>query len=151
MSSVSKGKGAVKTKEWAKHLRPFGKRQAAKSVRKDGIKQIKDETNDKYNKAEEDEQSISKQMKNKGSVTFKGPKVKERKVFAPPTKVETPKKGKGSYNRSEKFTESNNISKFVECLLSNNYADAKKHLTQVVETKLQNKIQQELNTPLFDK
>lgn len=47
MSSVSKGKGAVAPREWAKHLRPFGKRRAAKDVRKDGIKQIKDILEDK--------------------------------------------------------------------------------------------------------
>lgn len=47
MSSVSKSKGAVSTREWAKHLRPFGKRRAAKDVRKDGIKQIKEILNDK--------------------------------------------------------------------------------------------------------
>jgi stalled ribosome alternative rescue factor ArfA len=94
---------------------------------------------------------MTKQMKKEGKVTIKGPKVKERKAFAPATKVESPKKGKGSYTRSKKITESNDISRFIECLLAKNYADANKHLNQVVETKLQNKIQQELNTPLFDK
>jgi len=47
MSSVSKGKGAVFTRDWAKHLRPYGKRQAAKDVRKDGKKQIKEILEDK--------------------------------------------------------------------------------------------------------
>lgn len=43
MSSASKGKGAVKTVEWCKHLRPFGKRRQNKRVRKDGENQIKNE------------------------------------------------------------------------------------------------------------
>lgn len=41
MSSVSKGKGAVKTKQWAKHLRPFGKKEQNRLVRRDGKKQIR--------------------------------------------------------------------------------------------------------------
>jgi|TARA_B110000211_G_C13668194_1_gene373318 hypothetical protein len=43
MASVSKGKGAVKTAEWWRHLRPFGKRRQNKKVRKDGKNQIKNE------------------------------------------------------------------------------------------------------------
>lgn len=43
MASSSKGKGAVKTVEWWKHLR-FLKRTQNKRVRKDGKKQIDDET-----------------------------------------------------------------------------------------------------------
>jgi hypothetical protein len=42
---------------------------------------------------------VSTDIDKSGKHTFKGPKVKERKHFAPPTKVEKPKKGKGSYNR----------------------------------------------------
>ena len=42
MASASKGKGSVKTREWAKHLRPFGKRQQQKGVRADGKKQEKE-------------------------------------------------------------------------------------------------------------
>lgn len=34
MSSASKGKGSVKTIDWAKHLRPFGKRKQNKLVRR---------------------------------------------------------------------------------------------------------------------
>jgi hypothetical protein len=54
---------------------------------------------------DEDEQSISKQMKQTGKAIIKGPQVKERKKFAPATKVEDPKKGKGSYKRKETFDE----------------------------------------------
>ena len=141
MSSTSKGKGSVKTREWAKHLKPFGKKQAAKDVRKDGKKQIKD--------SEEDEQSISKQMKKTGKAVIKGPEVKERKKFAPATKVEKSKKGKGSYNRKETFDENTNIVKFIDSLLTKNYAAADKYIKQAVECKLQSKIEQELSTPLF--
>ena len=42
---------------------------------------------------------ISKELKKSGKATFKGPQVKDRKKFAPPTKVE---KSKKSYNRKEK-------------------------------------------------
>lgn len=41
MASASKSKGLVKTVEWWKHLRKFGKRRQNKRVRKDGKKQIK--------------------------------------------------------------------------------------------------------------
>ena len=99
---------------------------------------------------EEDEESVTKAMKKgNGKATFKGPKVKERKAFAPATTIETPKKGKGSYNRDEKFMESKDIASFVECLISKNYAVANKLLDRVMETKLAEKIKSELETPLF--
>lgn len=41
MASSSKGKGAVKTVEWWKHLR-WRKRDQNKRVREDGKKQVKD-------------------------------------------------------------------------------------------------------------
>jgi hypothetical protein len=139
MSSSSKGKGSVKTREWAK---PFGKKQAAKDVQKDGKKQIE-------KSIEEDEQSIAKQMRKTGKATIKGPEVKERKRFAPATKVESPKKGKGSYNRKETFDENTDIRKFIDCILTKNYADANKYIKQAVETKLQARIEKEISTPLF--
>jgi stalled ribosome alternative rescue factor ArfA len=103
----------------------------------------------KFLKTEEDEQSISKKMKTTGKVAFEGPKVKERKKFAPPTKVESPKKGKGSYNRKETFDENYNIRKFIDCIFTKNYAEADKYIKQAVECKLQDKIKQEISTPLF--
>lgn len=36
MASVSKGKGMVDVVQWAKHLRPYWKRQQNKRVRQDG-------------------------------------------------------------------------------------------------------------------
>lgn len=104
---------------------------------------------DTIRKSEEDEQSISKQMKQSGKAMIKGPQVKERKHFAPATKVETPKKGKGSYNRKKTFDENTNIAKFIDSILTKNYASADKYIKQAVESKLQAKIEQELTTPLF--
>lgn len=98
---------------------------------------------------EEDEQSIAKQMKKTGKATIKGPNVKERKKFAPATKVESPKKGKGSYDRKETFDENTNITNFIDAIFTKNYADADKYIKQAVESKLQSKIEQELTTPLF--
>lgn len=96
---------------------------------------------------EEDEESVSKQIKKTGKAIIKGPNVKERKKFAPPTKVE---KSKKTYDRKkETFDESCNISKFVEAILTKNYSTANKHLKQAVEAKLAERIQSELNTPLF--
>ena len=42
MASSGKGKGSVKTVEWWKHLRPFGKKRQNKKVREDGKKKIRD-------------------------------------------------------------------------------------------------------------
>lgn len=101
--------------------------------------------------AEEDEQSITKSMnKNNGSVKFKGPKVKQRKPFPPPVKEHAPKKGKGSYNRRG-IVESQDITRFIDNLISSNYATAAKYLNRIVEQKMAKMIQQELNTPLFTK
>ena len=98
-------------------------------------------------RGEEDEESVSKQLKKTGKATIKGPNVKERKRFAPATKVE---KSKKAYDRKkETFDESCNISKFVEAILTKNYATANKHLKQAVEAKMAARIQSQLNTPLF--
>ena len=42
-----------------------------------------------------------KDMKKEGKVTLDGPKVKDRKAFAPSTQKHEAKKGKGSYNRKK--------------------------------------------------
>lgn len=176
-----------------------------KNIEADWKKQNKEKkpSRDTIRKGEEDEQSISKQMKQTGSATIKGPRVKERKHFAPATKVETPKKGKGSYNRQSfaedeqglgavplkggrsvithrkvkfgdedsvpmkdgskpkrrplegkrkkpySFNENTDIAKFIDCILTKNYASADKYIKQAVESKIQSKIEQELTTPLF--
>lgn len=122
---------------------------------------------------------ISKQLKKNGKATFDGPKVKDRKKFAPKTKVESPKKGKGAKKpKNETFEEDeekscwkgykkegtkmkgdkkvNNcikentiIADFVEAIFEKRYADAHKFMNDVIALKIQNKIAQELNTPLF--
>ncbi len=50
-------------------------------------------------------QNISKELKKNGKVVFDGPEVKQRKHFAPATKTDKPKKGKGSYDRKNAFEE----------------------------------------------
>lgn len=91
----------------------------------------------------------------------KSPKVKERmrssgKVDGR-TKTHKPKKGKGAFERAKKapeednenFSENTDIVNFIDCILKKNYASANKYIKQAVESKLQNKIEQELETPLF--
>jgi hypothetical protein len=46
-----------------------------------------------------------KDLKKQGKHVFDGPNVKQRKHFAPGTKTEKPKKGKGSYDRGNAFDE----------------------------------------------
>jgi hypothetical protein len=46
-----------------------------------------------------------KDLKKQGKHVFDGPEVKQRKHFAPATKTEKPKKGKGSYDRGNAFEE----------------------------------------------
>lgn len=99
---------------------------------------------------EEDEQSISKKMKKGGGkAEFEGPKTKERKHFAPPSQEHKPEKGKGSYDRKKKLQENADIDAFIQCLLVKNYASANKYLNNAVESKLLRRIEEELETPLF--
>ncbi len=123
-------------------------KETAKSMSKEGIKH--------FLKKEEDEEKPSKEMKSKGKITMKGPQVKERKRFAPANQVHKAKKGKGSYDRSKEkqvneSKESKDISKFIESLITKNYAEANKYLKQVVSSKIEKRIEDELNKPLFDK
>jgi hypothetical protein len=128
-----------------------------------------------------------KHLKKQGKHVFDGPEVKQRKHFAPATKTEKPKKGKGSYNRGNAFDEDNEeanqedeekkacwkgykkqgtkkkggktvnncvkesttLSKFIEAIMTNNHAEAHKHLKQVINSKIQNRIAQEIDNPLF--
>lgn len=123
----------------------FPARKSAKEVGKNPTRKTA-----KQIRGEEDEQSVSKSMKKgNGKATFKGPKVKERKKFAPATKVESPKKGKGAYDRKETFDENANIVNFIDSILTKNYAAADKYIKQAVECKIQDKIKNELSTPLF--
>lgn len=100
---------------------------------------------------------IKKFLKKEGEedeqMKVKAPKVKERMRSSGTvdgrTKSHKPKKGKGSYDRKDTLKENVELSKFLECLLLKNYAEANKYLHNVVEYKLQQKIEQELTTPLF--
>ena len=62
------------------------------------------------------------------------------------TKMKGDKKVNNCVKENTEFT---SISKFVEAILTKNYASANKHLKQAVDTKLSKIIQSELNTPLF--
>lgn len=95
---------------------------------------------------------ISKTVKEKGKATFDGPKVKSRKKFAPKTKAETPKKGKGSFKRkkdAEVVEETNEVCKFLESLLKKDYSSAHKIIKNRVEEKLAERIAKEMQKPLF--
>ena len=48
-------------------------------------------------------------------------------------------------------SDSVDISKFVECIMLKNYASARKLLSNVIDKKIANQIDQQLNTPLFTK
>jgi hypothetical protein len=117
-----------------------------------------------YSKAEEDNESVAKKMKKgNGKATFKVKAAKTRKKSAPPTQVHDKKKGKGSYNRKAKnktsveqlnddkgvFSEDQEISLFIKCILEKKYNDANKYLTGILNSKMQARISDELNTPLF--
>jgi stalled ribosome alternative rescue factor ArfA len=117
-----------------------------------------------YSKAEEDNESVAKKMKKgNGKATFKVKAAKTRKKPLPPTQVHDKKKGKGSYNRKAKnktsveqlnddkgvFSEDQEISLFIKCILEKKYNDANKYLTGILNSKMQARISDELNTPLF--
>jgi len=96
-----------------------------------------------------------KNLKKQGQHVFDGPKVKQRKRFAPPTKTEKPKTGKGSYNRGnpidqdEDMKESTNFHKFIEAIMTSNHAEAHKQLKDAINSKIQERIAQEIEKPLF--
>ncbi len=93
--------------------------------------------------------------KRKTGTFIKKGKSPERRKTAPPTQVHKKKKGAGSHDRkkdkkeTEILDESLEISLFVDAIMEKNYADAYKYLSNVVESKLQAKIAQEISTPLF--
>jgi stalled ribosome alternative rescue factor ArfA len=104
----------------------------------------------KKEKPEEYAESVVKQMKkNNGKMSFKGPKTKERKHSAPPVKAHKTKKGKGSYNRNQELHENNDITAFINCIFEKNYNAANKYLTDILNSKIQQRIENELSTPLF--
>jgi hypothetical protein len=140
-----------------------------------------------------------KDMKKDGKVTFDGPKVKDRKPFAPTTQKHKAEKGKGSYARKppeedaefkkgetseakkdslrrmreenkgkklpppqkmemkgglqkklkETLGESASIIKFIEAIMTEDHANAHKYLKDTINKKIQEKISQEIEKPLF--
>jgi hypothetical protein len=142
-----------------------------------------------------------KDMKKEGKVTLDGPKVKDRKAFAPSTQKHKAEKGKGSYNRKNKppeedaefkkdetsevkkadlkrmreenkgkklsppkqtklkgglqktlkkeLNESASIIKFIEAIMTEDHAKAHKYLKDTINKKIQEKISQEIEKPLF--
>jgi hypothetical protein len=162
-------------------------KKVAKKMPKKKIKEFlktKNENEESKPKEEEEQSVLKKMKKGGGKATFKGPNVKERKPFAPPTRTHKSKKGKGSYDRKNKYSqdeeiktrldpkcregykkqgtkikggirvnncveESTSIIKFLEAIMSNNHAEAHKHLKNTINKKIQDKIVQEIETPLF--
>jgi len=109
-------------------------------------------------KGEEEEQSVYKQMKKGGGkVAFDSPEVKERKHMPPPSNTHKPKKGKGSFERNKRVDqdeqncvrESTNLSKFIEAIMTSNHAQAHKQLKDAINSKIQERIAQEIEKPLF--
>lgn len=110
----------------------------------------------KFLKKEDDEKTVKESVQKKvkaggGKAVFDGPKVKERKKSAPASQTHKKKKGKGSYMRAkkQKIEENNKISDFVDAIIEKRYNDADKYLKDVVEYKLQVKIAELHNTPMF--
>jgi hypothetical protein len=123
---------------------------AAKKVAKDMPKKEIKKFLKKEN--EEDSESVAKKIKKTGKAEFTVKKPKDRKKTAPPTQVQKSKKGKGSYSRKKKDDETlteSTILNFIDCILEKKYDDASKYLTSILNSKLQARIEKELDTPLF--
>ncbi len=146
---------------------PFKKQNSKKKPSKETIR-----------KGEEDEQSIGKQMRKEGKATFKGPNVKERKPFAPPTqthksaKAYDRKKSKNAFEEDEEKScwkgyekkgmkkkgkktvpncvkESTAIADFISALMTGDQAQAHKHLKDALNAKIAKRIASEIDTPIF--
>lgn len=130
-------------------------------------------------KEEDEQSVYKQMKKNNGKMTFSVPEAKPRRHFAPGTKTEKPAKGKGSYDRKNAFDEdeekkacwkgyekkgtkkkgdktvnncvkeSVSISKFIEAIMTKNHAQAHKQLKSAVNGKIQKRIAQEIDKPLF--
>lgn len=148
---------------------------------------------------EEDEQSVTKKMKQGGGkAVFEGPKVKERKHFAPTTqkhkdktkyvrdkkppeedaefkKGETSEVKKADLKRmreenkgkklsppeqaklkgglqktlKKELNESASIIKFIEAIMTEDHAKAHRYLKDTINQKIQERISQEIEKPLF--
>jgi hypothetical protein len=136
MASTAKGKGATKTSKisgWNKHLRPEGKREAAKNVRKDGKKQIKDA------KSDEDEETPKK-----------GSKPDYIDIDKDGNKKESMKKAVDDKKKKKVLKEENQIiSNFIHNILERNYKDAHKYLEQIIQHKVVSKMRECKSDTLF--
>lgn len=134
----------------------------------------------KQNQINEGKSTLKKMKEGCGKVAFEGPKVKERKRFAPATKVEKPKKGKGSFARKKaededeekscwkgyqkkgmkkkgdktvpncvEVKEQTSIASMIDSIMQKNYAQANKYLKDTINNKISNRIEKEIDTPLF--
>lgn len=138
------GKMTVPLKKESTPEEKFKARKSAKDVGKNPTRKTP-----KQVMGDEDEESVSKKLKKDGKAVFDGPKVKDRKKFAPATKVE---KDKTKYDRKEdkkKLDENTDIINFIECIISKNYASANKYLDSAVDSKILKRIESEIETPLF--
>lgn len=130
-----------------------GDKKASKAAKK-VAKQMSEKEIKKFLKVEgeEDAESVAKKIKKTGKVEFEKKAPKSRKKTAPPTQVQQSKKGKGSYSRKKKDDENLNessILNFIDCILEKKYNDANKYLTSILNSKLKERIEKELDTPLF--
>lgn len=110
----------------------------------------------KFLKKEDEEKTVKESVQKKvkaggGKAVFDGPKVKDRKKSAPASKKHKKKKGKGSFvrDKEQKIEENNKISMFVDAIIEKRYNDADKYLQAVVEHKLQVRIAELHNSPMF--
>jgi hypothetical protein len=162
-------KDGIKSSDWNKHSNKEEARKHNKKVRQDGKKKT----------AEEDEQSVGKQMRKEGKAIFKGPNVKERKPFAPPTqthksaKAYDRKKSKNAFEEDEEkkscwkgyekkgmkkkgdkkvpncVKESTAITDFISALMTGDQAQAHKYLKDALNAKIAKRIADEIDTPIF--
>jgi hypothetical protein len=136
MASTAKGKGATKTSKiagWRKHMRPEGKKEAAKNVRADGKKKIKDA------KADEDEETSKK-----------GVKPDYIDIDKDGNKKESMKKAAKDKKKGKVVKEENQlIANFINCILERNYKASHKYLEQIVHRKLVAKMGDNQSEKLF--
>jgi hypothetical protein len=114
-------KAAAKTAKLKARKKPFAKNEEANEEKKKGV----------------DGKACWKGYKQAGT------KKKGGKTVDNCVPVKKAKKKKKQVN--ENF----NISAFINCVLEKNYSEANKYLTDILTSKMQQRIESELSTPLF--
>ena len=114
-------KAAAKTAKMKARKKPFAKKEEANEEKKKGV----------------DGKACWKGYKQAGT------KKKCGKTVDNCVPVKKAKKKKKQVN--ENF----NISAFINCVLEKNYSEANKYLTDILTSKMQQRIESELSTPLF--